>query len=199
MSSSLDDLKLNPPSHTLDQSLRFKRLWIFATLMSLGCLVDLVTKSLVFSWRGLPGAEPVWWLVSNWLGVETSVNHGALFGLGFGYSWVFATLSFVAILGIGYWLLIGKAYLDRVLNFSLGVVSGGILGNLYDRLGLWHAADTPENVKFGVRDWILFQWQGGPLKILDPWPNFNIADSLLVCGALILIWHSWTARETATS
>jgi len=35
-----------------------------------------------------------------------------------------------------------------------------------------------------VRDWILVMighW---------PWPNFNLADSLLVVGAALLIWHA---------
>jgi len=33
---------------------------------------------------------------------------------------------------------------------------GGIIGNLYDRLGLWHAADVFVGHQNGVRDWILF-------------------------------------------
>jgi lipoprotein signal peptidase len=27
------------------------------------------------------------------------------------------------------------------------------------------------------------------------WPNFNIADSLLVCGACLLMWHAFIWRE----
>ena len=66
---------------------------------------------------------------------------------------------------------------------SLGMVMAGILGNLYDRLGLsndsWYGpGNTAPGAVHAVRDWILWQasdnWR---------WPNFNIADSLLVCGA----------------
>ena len=39
-----------------------------------------------------------------------------------------------------------------------------------------------------VRDWILFRLEGVPF--FDPWPNFNIADSLLVAGAILLFLHA---------
>jgi signal peptidase II len=38
---------------------------------------------------------------------------------------------------------------------------------------------------YAVRDWILVmigRW---------PWPTFNIADSMLVCGAILLVWHAF--------
>jgi len=35
-----------------------------------------------------------------------------------------------------------------------------------------------------VRDWILVMI--GPY----PWPNFNLADAMLVCGAALLAWHA---------
>ena len=28
-----------------------------------------------------------------------------------------------------------------------------------------------------------------------PWPNFNVADSLLVCGAAALVWHAFFQNE----
>jgi signal peptidase II len=80
---------------------------------------------------------------------------------------------------------------DRLLTVALAAVMGGILGNLHDRLGLWSlppgqvAIDT-----HAVRDWILVQYQGWV------WPNFNVADSLLVCGAAALFWHAM--RQPAT-
>ena len=43
-----------------------------------------------------------------------------------------------------------------------------------------------------VRDWIHFRIEGVPF--FDPWPNFNIADSLLVAGAISLFIHMlWIA------
>jgi signal peptidase II len=64
----------------------------------------------------------------------------------------------------------------------MGLVMGGIFGNLYDRLGI---PQLPVVYKGGVRDWILFTY--GEYT----WPNFNIADSLLVTGAIMLAIFSF--------
>jgi signal peptidase II len=79
-------------------------------------------------------------------------------------------------------------YQSKWLTYTLGMISGGILGNLYDRLGFWWDDHLPVEWKSGVRDWILFRIEGVPL--FDPWPNFNIADALLVIGAAMLFYHS---------
>ena len=100
-------------------------------------------------------------------------------------------MSIAAALAIPIWLFWFRAAHDAWLTFSLGCVMAGVLGNLYDRLGLNH-----ENVH-AVRDWILWQandrWR---------WPNFNIADSFLVVGACLLFLHAtWPSlsrgRKTA--
>lgn len=170
-----------------------------------GCFVDLSTKQWVFgSYHKLePTGPPTadWW-IDGWLGIQTSVNQGALFGMGQGKSTWFALLSCAALAGIIYWLFVRGGAWDRWLTGALGAISGGILGNLYDRLGLWHGMSretwqgqpVPTHSVYGVRDWIHFRWEGSPLAIFDPWPNFNIADSLLVCGAIALFLHAVFAK-----
>jgi signal peptidase II len=123
------------------------------------------------------------------------MNPGALFGMGQGYWWVFACLSILATLGILTWLFVYGAARDRWLTVALGSITGGILGNLYDRLGLWNPAGLRPEYQHGVRDWILFRWPESGLAIFDPWPNFNIADSLLVTGAILLVVHAIVWRE----
>jgi signal peptidase II len=164
---------------------------VFLALAALGCFVDLATKHYVFAWRGMPAAgrhADVWWLWEGYVGIETATNTGALFGLGTNQVTLFAVLSFVAAIGILYWLFAARAARDLLLTVALGLVMGGILGNLYDRLGLWSPPEGGAPV-YAVRDWILLQFRG------YTWPNFNIADSLLVCGAGILIWHALRSRH----
>jgi len=193
-----DDASSRPaPAGPPPAALPLNRYFIYFGLAIVGCSLDLFTKQAIFRWRGLPRAGNVWWIVPGRFGIETSVNPGALFGMGAGWWWLFAALSVVALLGILAWLFVLRAAHDRWITVALGLVSGGILGNLYDRLGLWDARTLPPALQHGVRDWILFVWKESGLAIFDPWPNFNIADSLLVTGAIMLAVHAMVWREAA--
>ncbi len=158
----------------------------FFAISLTGTTADLWTKQWVFHWRGLPGQRPPWWLIEPYVGIETAVNPGALFGMGAGWGSVFAGLSVFAAIAIMVWLAKYRAIDSWWLLVALGCVMGGVFGNLYDRLGLWCEAGYPELWKSGVRDWILFRYNEQYV-----WPNFNIADSLLVCGAIMLAIHSF--------
>lgn len=168
----------------------------FLAIAVVGSVVDIGSKYWVFDRQGLPfeQAEP-FWLIEGYVGIETAVNLGALFGLGQGYGWVFALLSIVAAIAIFVWMFILGGSRSRWLTIAMGCVLAGIIGNLYDRLGLWYEPGMPVAWKSGVRDWILFRYKE------YTWPNFNIADSLLVCGAIMLAWHSFMLgpKETEDS
>jgi signal peptidase II len=136
--------------------------------------------------------------VPHYAGIQLSWNEGALFGIGQGKVWLFVVLSVGAALAIPLWLFVFRAARDAWLTFALGCVMGGILGNLYDRLALhgevWPVADSRAGQPaHAVRDWILVQindqWR---------WPNFNIADSLLVIGAAVLCLHALRQPSTPT-
>jgi len=153
-----------------------------------GVALDLASKWWIFAWRTWDQFNQPWWIVQDHFGVQTTINPGALFGMGAGYTAGFVALSFVALVVIAYFVFVRTQVLDLWLTTALGLVTGGILGNLYDRLGLWRDATVPPFVGAGVRDWILVQFQGVPF--FDPWPNFNIADCCLVVGACLLAIHS---------
>jgi len=192
----------SPP--TAADPLPANRYAVFFFLAATGCTLDLATKAWIFNKRGGPREMPTWWLWNDIFGFQTSLNEGALFGMGQGRVVLFAALSIVVVPCILYWLFVVRAARDLLLTIALGLVTGGILGNLYDRLGLpglawrdpWivgglHQAGEPV---YAVRDWILVMigtW---------PWPTFNIADSLLVSGAILLVWHAlWYAPEETSA
>ncbi len=165
------------------------RYLVFFAIAIAGCLVDLATKRWVFGWLGFPG--PTRWLWHGRVGLQTSLNEGALWGIGQGWVLVFSALSIVAAAGILVWLFRGKAATDLHLTIALGCITAGVFGNLYDRLGLpgltWplnHPLHPLGGQVYAVRDWILVVIFG------YHWPNFNIADSLLVCGAALLFWNA---------
>jgi signal peptidase II len=149
----------------------FDRYVIFALIAFVGCAADLATKAWMFSRfpRGW-----IYWLWEGHAGIQTTLNTGALFGIGQGLVWLFAWMSVFAAVALPLWLFWFRAAHDRWLTVALGCVMAGVLGNLYDRLLL-----------AGVRDWILLQWNDK-----WQWPNFNLTDSMLVVGACLLVWHA---------
>jgi signal peptidase II len=166
------------------------RFLLFAAIVVAGCAADLATKTWIFGRIGVPPG-PTEWLWHGHVGFQTSLNEGALFGMGQGGVPVFVVLSVLAGLGIVVWVIRGGVW-DLMQIVALACIEAGILGNLYDRLGLpgltWPPGYPPHlagDRVHAVRDWIL-------VMIFDrPWPNFNIADSMLVCGAILLVWHAW--------
>jgi signal peptidase II len=163
---------------------------LFGVIVAGGCAADLLTKHWMSGWLDPFGRKT--WVWPGVFGFQWSLNQGALFGVGQGKAFLFAALSILAALAVCYWLFVARAARDLFLTIALSLVTAGILGNLYDRLGLhglrWpyaapgHAVGDPV---YAVRDWVL-------VMIGDrQWPNFNVADSLLVCGALLLVWHSF--------
>jgi signal peptidase II len=179
----------------MDERLPISRFVLFFGLLITGLIADLVTKAWVFNTYYEPelteqgyGQDVSFWWIEGIFGVQPSTNPGALFGMGAGFSFYFAIFSLVALTGIVVWLFVYRAAHDRWLTFALGLVSGGILGNLYDRIGLGAKPEYPEHIRDNVRDWLLFRLEGVPF--FDPWPNFNIADALLVTGAAMLFIHS---------
>ncbi len=170
-----------------------KRFYLFCGLAIAGCAADLISKHLVFDHPQLfRGNE--WWLWQGHVGIQKSLNEGALFGIGQGGVGLFAVISIAAAIAIPIWLFVYRAAEDLWLTATLGCILGGILGNLYDRLG-WHGLswDSFDPARQGqyvyaVRDWILFQWNEQWV-----WPNFNIADALLVVGTIVLLVRSFYA------
>lgn len=188
-----------------DPSSRIPRYrWLSYLVPLIVCLTaDLWTKSAVFRALefpdGLRDGRTSWW-IENVFGLQLSLNPGALFGLGSGMAPLFAIVSLIAAVGIVWWLFVAGAAGSRYLTVLLGVITAGICGNLYDRLGLhgivtwrfpdgeWYcgiagnipAGAVSETPLFVVRDWILVMIGS------YHWPNFNLADCYLVCGACLL-------------
>lgn len=171
---------------------------LFAAVAAGGVAADLYSKWLVFARLGMPGEyvptaptaskmTSVWWLWDNVVGFQTSLNEGALFGMGQGMIPLFTIMSFLAIAFLIAWLTWFRGAQSRFITIIAGMMTAGILGNLYDRIGLHHLIwnyrgelhEVGQPV-YAVRDWIL-------VMIGDwPWPNFNIADSLLVVSVSLL-------------
>lgn len=180
---------------------------LFATAAVVATASDLLSKEWIFKELGMPGDRPAIVVIPEMLSLRTNLNEGALFGMGQGLGLMFAAISLVALTGIAVMVrricLHAAAHAATLTDLwslaALGLITGGILGNLYDRLGLpgltWHApAERFGEPVRAVRDWIHFAIQ----DVID-WPIFNLADSYLVAGAAILVVVSFfqTKHESA--
>ena len=183
-----DSTETNFPSESSEAArpLGWGRFFLFLLIAALVTGVDLGTKRFFFDRLGFPSGNTEW-VIRDVLGFQTSLNPGALWGVGARQTTLLSVISFAALAGVLFWLRAegGKSLLVLV---SLALVTGGILGNLWDRLALhgifWppgyvdHIAGTPI---YAVRDWILVMIGS------YHWPNFNIADAALVCGVALMI------------
>jgi len=181
----------------------------FGILAAGGLVSDLVSKAWVFSELGAPGRSSDWSWGCNFLWgrfefrLTTLFNQGALFGIGQGFSWLFAALSVIAAAGIVYWLFVRGEARSWWLTITLGLILAGALGNLYDRMHL-HGWMTPDGQpQFGVRDFLDCTIPGfelaGPFRprlVREyHWPVFNLADVYLVTGAIMLTLYSFVTPK----
>lgn len=109
-------------------------------------------------------------------------NTGAAFGFAQGMTVVFTIVAAVVIVVI---LRTAPRLRSTGWAWALGLIVGGALGNLADRI-----FRTPGVFRGGVVDFI---------SILDPagqvWPIFNVADSAIVCGGLLGVLMALRGRD----
>ena len=138
--------------------------WLYATA-GLTYLADRLTK--LWAERSLAGRPPMT-LIPGVVQLNYTTNSGGAFGLGQSASWVFAAATILvaaAIVASSFRLRRGPTAV------ALGLILGGAFGNLTDR------AATGDGLLSGrVVDFIDFH----------VWPVFNLADSAIVIGALLL-------------
>ena len=167
---------------------------VFFVLSTLLLVWDLYSKWLVFSTLGYEHRQSESWFVGLWgenvFRLMTSFNHGALWGMGQGYSPVFALLSIVAAVAVVVWLFFARGAQSLWLTISLSFVMAGTLGNLYDRLGMHGLRhELTGEIQYAVRDFLYFE--------IINWPIFNFADTFLVTGAIMLVIQSFQADMAA--
>lgn len=77
--------------------------------------------------------------------------------------------------------LLRKHAADKLFCIALSLILGGALGNLWDRISLGHVVDF---LDFHVNNY--------------HWPAFNVADSAIFLGAMLLIIDSFRQKESGT-
>jgi signal peptidase II len=179
-----------PIAAAVPQAVPVSRYLLFAALAGAGLAADLLSTSAVFARCGYPAGRSAWHgqgpLAFRYF---TSFNSGALWGIGPGLSWVFASLSALAAAFILYWLFVRRAARSLWLTVALALILAGTAGNLHDRLGLHGCRNaTTGEVRYAVRDFVHVRLAG------RDWPVFNLADVCLVAGAAMIVLQSLAAE-----
>jgi len=138
-------------------------MFMFFVVIALTLLLDQVSKAMVqmLMYHG----ESIT-LVPHVFNLTYILNPGAAFGLLAYQTSLFVAVTVILTAGV----LFGYKKLPRerrLLRYGLGLIVGGALGNLVDRL------------RYGfVVDFLDFHM----------WPVFNLADMAIVAGACLLVW-----------
>jgi signal peptidase II len=143
-----------------------QRRWLVPLLISTTILlIDQASKIWIRATLGpqpLQGAIP---LIGDWSNLIYSRNTGVAFGLFQNMSPLFLVLSILITLGAIYVYIVYLPNQHVGVQLSMGLIIGGALGNVVDRIRLGY-----------VVDFIQIGW----------WPVFNVADSAITTGATIL-------------
>jgi len=146
-----------------------RRIALFAVVASTVLALDVVSKVVVAAQLGRH--DPIRLLGGAIYLVETR-NSGAAFSVGTGATFV---LTAIALAVVAFILRTAGRMRSTGWAVALGLVLGGALGNLADRL-----LRTPGFGRGHVVDWISLFARDGHI-----WPIFNLADSAIVCGAIL--------------
>jgi signal peptidase II len=109
----------------------------------------------------------IWWTYVQ--------NHAGAFGLFGTQSWLLVAMA-VVVLGVFWYAFRDLAARSLVVRIAFGAIVGGAIGNFVDRF------------HYGfVVDFIDFRW----------WPVFNVADSCITLGVVVLILTTFRRERRA--
>jgi signal peptidase II len=142
-------------------------MWLILLAVAVCVLVaDIITK--VVAVALIEPGDPVE-IIGDTVTLKLVRNSGAAFSMATGYTWILTIVALVVVAGI-------IRYSNRLGSIwwalGLGLVLGGALGNLIDRI-----FRAPGPLRGHVVDFVSVGW----------WPVFNVADSAVVCGAIGLV------------
>jgi len=164
------DLPVPPPR---------RRTALLAGTAAVALMLDVVTK--IVAVATLEGGAPIR-LFGGGLYLVLVRNPGAAFSLATGVTWL---LSLLALAVVSWIVWVAPRLRSVGWAVGLGLILGGALGNLVDRVFRW-----PGPLRGHVVDFLsLFAPDG------SVWPVFNLADSAICTGAVVLVILALRGRD----
>ena len=142
--------------------------WLFAVIGVAAYALDVGTKQWALSALDERDIK----VVGDLLVLHLTHNPGAAFSTGTEFTVVLSCLAVVAVCGV---LLFSRRLASPLWSVGLGLLLGGVGGNLTDRL-----IREPGILRGHVIDWLM----------LPNWPVFNVADMCIIAAASVIILQS---------
>ena len=142
-----------------------KNIVVFFTALTI-IVLDQLTKFLITQNLKLNQSIPI---IKNILHLTYVTNTGSAFGLFKSLNIFFIFFSIIVIIAIFYYLK-KRINNEKLMKFSIGLLLGGTIGNLIDRLIYGYVTDF---IDFRI------------------WPVFNFADSAVTVSIILLIVLLW--------
>ncbi|MCA1217919.1 signal peptidase II [Streptomyces sp. 8L] len=149
---------------------RRRRIGVLITVAVFAYALDLASKILVVA--HLENHAPVQ-LIGDWLTLQESRNAGAAFSMGQALTVVFTVIAAIVIVVI---CRIAHKLYSVPWALALGLLLGGAFGNLTDRV-----LRSPGIFRGAVVDFISVKY----------YAVFNLADSAIVCGGVLVVVMSF--------
>lgn len=162
-----------------EASLRPRRVGLFAASATVALTLDVITK--VVAVALLEGRDPVR-LLGGGLYLVLYRNPGAAFSLATGLTWLLTLIAVVVVIAI---VRLAPRLRSPGWALGLGLVLGGALGNLVDRF-----FRSPGPLRGHVVDFLSLLAPDGSV-----WPVFNLADSAIVSGGVLLVLLALLGRD----
>lgn len=149
-----------------------RRSFVWTSILAL--FADQLSKNIVYGIFNRPAAPVSIRLIGDLLKISYNTNPHGVFGISFGAPWLHYLLQ---ITGIALVMILALRTPNRYLGFAYGIILGGALGNLVDRLRLGYVIDF---IDFEIRS-IGFRWF-----------TFNLADAFVVVGVIMILFYEIT-------
>lgn len=156
-----------------------RRVTLLVTAAVITLVADVLTK--VAAVDALAGREPVR-LLGGGLYLVLVRNPGAAFSLATGMTWLLTLVALAVVVAI---IRLAPRLRSAGWALGLGLVLGGALGNLVDRF-----LRAPGPLRGHVIDFLSLLAPDGSV-----WPVFNLADSAIVGGGVLLVLLTMLGRD----
>jgi len=147
-------------------------------------ILDQATKWAVVASMELYQSVPVF---GDWFRLTYILNPGGAFGVRWGNQAFYFVAALLVIAWI-IWHLWRHAAAWHLSNWALALILGGAIGNLIDRVIIGQVIDFVDvefpNIRIPAFDFGVISHPG---VLMDRWPTFNVADSAVTVGVIILI------------